>query len=196
MAAVACVGSAAQAAPLSLVEAIDYDTVAPAGTSLGVLGVGTNTISGSIGFECFPSPRNPTGCAIAAGGDPGDRLTFTIAAGTRLLGNSLLEISNASFEGAINLYTNGALTAFTFPSSNPNGSAIINSLAAPGEGPFDVTFEVFGQLNPGINSGTQSFDYEFTLEVEQLAPVPLPATGVLLLAALGLGAGLRRKASK
>jgi len=187
------IGSAAHSATLNLTETTDYDTVLASSTSLGVLGVGTNTISGSIDFDCTPSGAFFSRCGVSVAADTSDVLKLTLASGTRVLSGSRMDVTNASYEGSIDLRLNGSLVAFSFPSSNPNGQVIINELIVPTTGPFDIEFLVGGTLDSFVRDGNHTFDYTITLDVESLGTVPLPASGLMLLGAVGVAGAVGRK---
>lgn len=198
LAALCAVGlsvGAAQATPVNLVEGdIDFDTLAPVGSVLTTLGVGTNTISGSIEFTCafFSNP-----CDLEDGADTSDDIRLRLAEGTRLSSGGNLQVSNATVQNFIEFYSDGVLVAFTLPF---DGEAFISALTGDVDGPSDLAFSVAASL-PAFGGGIlERFDYTITFEVIQTgpiipnpSPIPLPASGLMLFAALGAGAIMRRR---
>ena len=186
----------ASAAVLSIVESADFSNNSPTESPLGTLGIGINTISGSVSRTCSPSIT--FGCGTTIGDDSSDRFMVDVAPGTEII-SVLLTITDFS--------NPGSFIAFVTSIGTVGGSnSTLNSISSPtafsdvdflsGASSLEALLLNFtlsaGSGNDGLSS---SFNYTATIEVGELAAAPVPVPGALALMLTGLGglAWLKRR---
>lgn len=178
LASVLGIGSAA-AATINYSEAVDGQLSAFP-LSLGVAGIGTNTVAGSLAGTCVPSDcnANPGGSS----GNSQDSFKIQILAGTSLA-SVFVTTSNvtgpAGFSAAYDQSPGSILTSLPLGTTSAN---LLSSALGPGT----YTVSLFGG---GANdAGPYSLDYSVAFNV-----VPIPAAAWLFGGALGLMGWLRRR---
>ncbi|WP_210526666.1 VPLPA-CTERM sorting domain-containing protein [Rubellimicrobium arenae] len=124
-------------------------------------------------------------------GDAGDTYVFSFEntsdrlAAVALLGGTVQQLS-AAFQGGVSI-TFGSAGPFTFAEDETSGFE--NTLLVGAGETVDLTL-TFGQvIDTGVRPGGKT-DIDFAIEA---AVIPVPATGLLLLTAVGGLAALRRR---
>ncbi|MEC8668178.1 MAG: VPLPA-CTERM sorting domain-containing protein [Pseudomonadota bacterium] len=204
-------GGAVQAA--SVVETVDFSNSFFSPTNFGEFGVGDNTVTGSVSATCVLDPG--ADFSDCSGGDEIDYGFFTLAAGTELVGASVV-ISNFTTDAMYNYPVDPNFPAETGPIEDP--SAIgggVNNVYFEENGVFSllgdsflaggvISVQIFPSTilgfgnNPDIQSfGTVSFDYQVTVSLRETTPaVPLPAGFSLFLTGLAGLYGVARKSKR
>jgi hypothetical protein len=188
---------AAPAQAITVNETTDFSANLNAPISVGTLGIGSNSISGSVSAKCQLVADFSLDCT-SYDGDPGDAFEFDIAAGTELTDGTLT---------IFDLSTDGSGRARVFARSFEQ----LTDLARVEDGVFDIVtggpltgmqnFQVQPRLLLASLDDSISFDWRVDLTVaeinDQATVVPLPAGLPLVLTALAGFAGLRlRKGRK
>jgi len=187
----------ASAAVISYTEGSDLSGASASPTALGALGIGTNTITGSI--SCA------SGCST---GDFADYFNVTLAAGQKITSITVALSNFSQSNGAIGIVdANGqaiAPIAFSTNINNGNTPGTLTLFTGSAAGPGTQGFHL-GITGGGSSSRALDFDYEVDIMVADASVIgpngdgqaaPEPATLALLGAGLfGLAATRRRKAS-
>lgn len=182
----------ASAATLSITETSDFaDNLVGISSSVGTTGLGTNTISGQVNGLCLGNQ-----CDLVPIGDRHDSFQFEVAAGQQLAGIT----SATSSTGLAGLTFGYTLSQFTTMFETlETTTALADSLATISTsiyGPGTYFLSIFGSTSS--ETGDYAADWTMNLNVTSpsVSPVPLPASAPLLLAGLGLIAGLRRRKAR
>jgi len=151
-------------------------------TSLGTLAAGTDNVKGVVGVT------------DASGYDAFDAVSFTLT-GSATVG---LGWYNTSWTYPVaNLYD----ASFNLLDTQSLGSDIFGTLSA---GDYFLTLSPLDTTTPTSSGSTRFVTYKLTFNVssepvattDRISPVPLPATGLLLLGGLGGLATMRRRRRK
>jgi hypothetical protein len=193
--------STAQATVLTFDEGTQGDlpdtgTIAP----LGALGIGVNTIAGSMLLPASPS----LGGAIDV-----DRFVVTVPLGmqlnsvtfNQLPGTFVCPYSSCSMSWGISAWTpafptggNGIYLGLSFPQVLSGSSSAFFSSSLP-LGAGDYWFSILSWLNGGTFASGTAMNYRFDLTAGA-APVPLPASAWLLVSGLLGFVALGRKRAR
>lgn len=185
IAIVALAGLPVMSQAATIVEGVDYAD-AP-NVSIGPLGAGSHTISGTLTGNCLAA--GPINCLF--GVDPQDVLTITVAPSVHLIGIGFTFANDA--DPAVNFgmgfgYGSSA-ESFTFNSLLAGVYEVLGPTITPVGG--DIT------LNLTADSALAAIDYTADWSVRlELAAVPLPhSLGFLVAGLLGLRVLRRRRVS-
>lgn len=182
------ISSASSAATFDEATLGDAGNFPASATSLGSLSVGTHTVSGTVGCSStYVSLQGSVWC----GTRDQDHWDFDIADGLMLTSASAQVTDSTSFGDPISLFVEISDGSLFGESLNAVGSTgeFLSGSASSGTG-FSLRATVD---NSAFDEEGFSFDYTFTLVVEETPTVPLPATGLLLVAGFGGFAAFRRR---
>lgn len=187
----------------AVIDEADIGDFSNGSGAIGALDLGTTSVFGEISGEC-EAPRRGISCDFI--GDHWDTIGFTIAAGTELVGFSFtigdLSVTNDSTRpGSATPFARftrsnpALLSGFPFPTPLVDRDGSYGGLDGTlGSGDYTIGFST--ALGSGPNVGDSVFfTYSVELTTQEVAPVPLPASGLLLAAGLGAFALRRRGAS-
>lgn len=197
--------SAHGASALTYTEGTDLsnvinNTVFPPVTNLGVLASGTNVISGQLGGDCI-SGGIVNNCQN--GVDPQDSFMVTVPLGTEI--NTLDIVTSSVFgpsgfnfrfiveqvapaSGGGSMFTS---TGVYLPIVVANSITPVTTGLPLAAGDYEFSMFAFGDSNANV-VGSYDGVWEVRAEVEPAAPVPAPAS-ILLLASIAGGAAAWRR---
>jgi hypothetical protein len=174
------------------------DLSAP-GENAGVLDLGLNSFAGTLGGTCLQTGASDFPCGGT--GDLFDQVRFDVANGHEIVSGSIFRDFGApspavflngqmgptgSLGSSYNAQTNGTSAPFLFigtglPDFNAGeGTYFLNLFASPGADAAGAEDQFAGS-------------WRVELQVRSIAPIPLPAGGLLLLSALTTGAAVSRR---
>lgn len=200
MTAAACAllgGTAAQA--VTITEGVDFPNAVTIGsTPIATLDVGSNVIQGTLAGSCALN-FGFVDCNLAGGfaQDNQDSFVLTLAPGQilRSFGYSLSGTGPDGFMARLSASPNTALPGTSteqVTAAVPSTGLFPDGGATP---PGDYSISIFGGTANAVGDYSLSYTLTFDVAGDAPAPVPLPASGLLILGGL-VGLGAMRRARK